>query len=275
SSTASTVASSIASSVETEVETEAAAPGAGADPAGGLAALAAAGGPAAGANPAGGPAAEATGPGAGGPAAVADPAGGPALAAGQAAAGPGGALGQGADGVRGEAPVSGRGGVGDQAPQGQDHQLPAFAVDPTAMPAAHNSAWFAAPKAPQAAYEGGYNPQYVEGLEPTPVLPPTGPDDNPQPHPPAEANGMLPGPRAEDERPGVETADEHEFAEAAYKVLRMLIDEHGNFPTPEALDIHLADGYGVTHPRSASLLRRMMPQLRHRYQVEAEAEHIA
>nr|WP_223837809.1 DUF2637 domain-containing protein [Streptomyces venezuelae] len=171
----------------------------------------------------------------------------------------GGAPAQGPDGVRGGAPVSGRGGVGDQAPQG--HQPPAFAVDPTAMPAAHDSAWFAAPKAPQAAYEGGYNPQYVEGLEPTPVLPPTGPT----------------GPTGPDETrtAGPHDEDEYEFAEAAYKVLRMLIDEHGNFPTPEALDIHLADGYGVTHPRSASLLRRMMPQLRQRYQLEAEAEHIA
>lgn len=60
---------------------------------------------------------------------------------------------------------------------------PAFAVDPTAMPAAHNSAWFAAPLAPQAAYAGAYNPQYVDGLEPTPVLPPTGPDDAPAQQP--------------------------------------------------------------------------------------------
>ncbi|MEV8536263.1 DUF2637 domain-containing protein [Streptomyces sp. NPDC051211] len=170
-----------------------------------------------------------------------------------------------------------------QVPQGQ--QQAGFAVDPTAMPAAHNSAWFAAPKAPQAAYEGGYNPQYVEGLEPTPVLPPAGPYDEPQPQPEPQPHPEqrqvqepeqqlpIPGPRTEEEAAAANA--EADFAEAAYKVFRTFIDEHGNFPTPEALDIHLADGYGVTHPRSASLLRRMMPQLRQRYQLEAEAEHIA
>lgn len=67
------------------------------------------------------------------------------------------------------------------------HAPPAFAVDPTAMPAAHNSAWFAAPLAPQAAYEGGYNPQYVEGLEPTPVAPPTGPEAQQEQQAPQQA----------------------------------------------------------------------------------------
>ncbi|WP_329456338.1 DUF2637 domain-containing protein [Streptomyces sp. NBC_01497] len=37
------------------------------------------------------------------------------------------------------------------------------------------SPWFAAPNIPEGAYEGAYNPTYVEGLEPTPVLQPTGP----------------------------------------------------------------------------------------------------
>lgn len=173
--------------------------------------------------------------------------------------------------------------------QAQQHQAAAFAVDPTAMPAAHDSAWFAGPKAPQAGYQGGYNPQYVEGLEPIPVMPPAGPAGEPdgtaaapQPAPqpvPATGPGQgeqqqlpIPGPRAEDEP---DTISEQEFGEAAYKVLRTFLAEHGNFPTPEALEIHLADGYGVTHPRSASLLRRIMPELRHRYEREAEAEHIA
>ncbi|MCX5013285.1 DUF2637 domain-containing protein [Streptomyces sp. NBC_00555] len=159
------------------------------------------------------------------------------------------------------------------------HAPPPFAVDPTAMPAAHNSAWFAAPLAPQAAYEGGYNPQYVEGLEPTPVMRPTGPEEpQPQPQPQQEQEQEqlpIPAPRQEDAPEAVETPDEAEFAEVAYKVFRALVDEQNDFPTAEALDIHLSDGYGVTHPRSGSLLRRMIPAFKQRYQKDLENEHIA
>ncbi|MCM9081074.1 DUF2637 domain-containing protein [Streptomyces sp. NBC_00160] len=158
------------------------------------------------------------------------------------------------------------------APGAVQHAPPAFAVDPTAMPAAHNSAWFAAPLAPQAAYEGGYNPQYVEGLEPTPVLPPMGPDEEQ----PAQQELPIPAPRQE-EAPvqGPETPDEAEFAEAAYKVFCALVDEKQDYPSAEALDIHLSDGYGVTHPRSGSLLRRMIPAFKQRHHKDREAEHIA
>lgn len=153
------------------------------------------------------------------------------------------------------------------------HAPPPFAVEPTAMPAAHNSAWFAAPLAPQAAYEGGYNPQYVEGLEPTPVMRPTGPEE---PHPEhQQEQPPIPAPRPAEAAEAVETPDEAEFAEVAYKVFRTLVDEQNDFPTAEALDIHLSDGYGVTHPRSGSLLRRMIPAFKQRYQKDLENEHIA
>ncbi|WKV72542.1 DUF2637 domain-containing protein [Streptomyces sp. PCS3-D2] len=159
---------------------------------------------------------------------------------------------------------------------------PAFAVDPTAMPAAHNSAWFAGPKAPQAAYEGGYNPQYVEGLEPTPVLPPMGPDEQ-------QVQAAVPGPRAEADpaaeagaeagaEPGAEAeadGDAEKFAEAAYEVFRTHLVESGEVLTAEQLDILLADRYGVVHPRSGSLIRKIFPQLKLRYQRELENEHIA
>ncbi|MFE9840804.1 DUF2637 domain-containing protein [Streptomyces goshikiensis] len=137
----------------------------------------------------------------------------------------------------------------------------AFAVDPTAMPAAHNSAWFAGPLAPQASYEGGYNPQYVEGLEPTPVMPPAGPDEDlPQHDADAEAETGF---------------DDVKFAEAAYEVFRAYLDEHSDFPTPEQVDIHLADRHGIEHPRSSSMIRKLMPGLKMRYQRELESEHIA
>ncbi|MFI8386663.1 DUF2637 domain-containing protein [Streptomyces sp. NPDC085540] len=160
------------------------------------------------------------------------------------------------------------------APGAAQHAPPPFAVDPTAMPAAHNSAWFAAPLAPQAAYEGGYNPQYVEGLEPTPVLPPMGPDEEQSAS--AQQDLSVPAPRQQEvPAEGPETPDEAEFAEAAYKVFCALVDEKQDYPSAEALDIHLSDGYGVTHPRSGSLLRRMIPAFKQRYHKDREAEHIA
>ncbi|MFD6888465.1 DUF2637 domain-containing protein [Streptomyces sp. NPDC059957] len=179
--------------------------------------------------------------------------------------------------------VQGPGGV--QVPQGHPDAAP-FVVDPTAMPAAHNSAWFAAPRAPQAAYEGGYNPQYVEGLEPTPVMPPTGPDQDQGQQAPEQQELPIPGPRQEEPVPeaqaqaGAEAEaeaniDDVKFREAAYEVVRAYIDEFSGFPTPEQVDIHLSDRYGIVHPRSASMIRRLMPELKQRYQRDLESEHIA
>ncbi|MER5773415.1 DUF2637 domain-containing protein [Streptomyces sp. NPDC002039] len=160
-----------------------------------------------------------------------------------------------------------------------------FAVDPTAMPAAHNSAWFAAPLAPQAAYEGGYNPQYVEGLEPIPVMPPTGPEEQRRPE---QQELPIPAPRAQeaaasqadtdiyaDTDTDDAQVDEAKFAEAAYEVFRAYLDEFSQFPTPEQVDIHLSDRHGIVHPRSASMIRRLMPELKQRYQRDLENEHIA
>ncbi|RSS81043.1 DUF2637 domain-containing protein [Streptomyces sp. WAC06614] len=186
-----------------------------------------------------------------------------------------------------------QGGGVPQQPGGRVAQ-PAFAVDPTAMPGPHPSAWFAAHADPQTtkeAREAAFDPQYVEGLEPTPVLPPTGPDDQAMA---AEAQ-QLPLPGTGEQQPGgpqpvagaeglaqdgvagegEDFPDEIKFAEAAYEVFRMHVDQHGGYPSAEQIDILLADAYGMTHPRSASLLRRLMPQLKQRYQTELENEHIA
>ncbi|THA48154.1 DUF2637 domain-containing protein [Streptomyces sp. A1136] len=155
-------------------------------------------------------------------------------------------------------------------------QLP-FAVEPTAMPAAHNSAWFAAPLAPQAAYEGGYNPQYVEGLEPTPVMAPAGPDQQEQAaqHASAPQNAPDSGIAADPGMAADPEIDEVKFEEAAYEVFRAFLAENSHFPTPEQVDIHLADRHGIVHPRSASMIRRLMPELKLRYQRDLENEHIA
>ncbi|MFE7774442.1 DUF2637 domain-containing protein [Streptomyces sp. NPDC057445] len=162
----------------------------------------------------------------------------------------------------------------------------------------HESPWFAAPQVPQEAYENAYNPTYVEGLEPTAVAVPAGPDA--MPAGPVPGPGAIPGPRAEQQMyeqgpyertpyeqgpyeqvPEPQPEDESdpiedsEFAELAYPVFKEWVELHGAFPSNDVLDITLADVHGVNHPRSSSLLRRLMPEFQNRYQAELEAEHIA
>ncbi|MFK0218039.1 DUF2637 domain-containing protein [Streptomyces vinaceus] len=161
------------------------------------------------------------------------------------------------------------------------HAPPPFAVDPTAMPAAHDSAWFAAPLAPQAAYEGGYNPQYVEGLEPTPVMPPTGPDqDQDSGQDPVQVQQQqIPAPRpqmrTEEAGEPFSDIDEAKFAEAAYEVFRTYIEENGKVPSPEQVDIYLSDRHGINHPLAFRTISRLMPDLKQRYQRDLENEHIS
>jgi hypothetical protein len=151
----------------------------------------------------------------------------------------------------------------------------------------HESPWFAAPQVPQEAYESAaFNPTYVEGLEPTPVRVPAGPGRT------RPLGGMVPGPRTETQQPEPQAfpepvgevlegpavpgpAEDEEFAELAYPVFRTYVQQHGDFPSAEQLDIHLNDGHGVQHPRSPALLRRLIPAFRNRYQSDLEAEHIA
>ncbi|MFJ3201657.1 DUF2637 domain-containing protein [Streptomyces sp. NPDC086989] len=163
------------------------------------------------------------------------------------------------------------------------HAPPPFAVEPTAMPAAHDSAWFAAPLAPQAAYEGGYNPQYVEGLEPTPVMPPTGPEE-PQEQLPGQQELPIPAARADAGDGSLDglvdgsvdgSVDEAKFAEAAYEVFRAYIEENGKVPSPEQIDIYLSDRHGITHPLAFRTISRLMPELKQRYQRDLENEHIS
>ncbi|MGE7388741.1 DUF2637 domain-containing protein [Streptomyces sp. NPDC004126] len=155
----------------------------------------------------------------------------------------------------------------DGAPRSRQPLAPApFAVDPKAMPAAHDSAWFAGPRAPQATYEGDYNPQYVEGLEPTPVMAPAGPGEEPLPE-----QLELEQP----EQPEAEDAEEEKFAEAAYEVFRAYIDRYSHFPETDELDKRLSAHLGQTHPRSEAELKRLMPALKQRYQRDLESEHIA
>ncbi|MFE9815798.1 DUF2637 domain-containing protein [Streptomyces sp. NPDC005773] len=178
-------------------------------------------------------------------------------------------------------------------------------------PGSHDSPWFAA-QVPDGAYEGSYNPMYVEGLEPTPVMIPSGPGGRTRPLGNVGTIGGVPGQRTEqmpmapeaEEAPGqdqgpvqeqfpvqeqqpkavVEAADEWaeewaqedaEFSEIAYEVFAAFVTQHSTYPSIEVLDIHLSDGHNVRHPRSAALLRQLIQGFKNRYHAELEADHIA
>ncbi|MFF1922824.1 DUF2637 domain-containing protein [Streptomyces sp. NPDC058221] len=203
--------------------------------------------------------------------------------------------------------------------QSQGQQQSTFQVDPqTQAPApgegpgeqelpathetTHESPWFAA-QAPDGAYEGSYNPTYVEGLEPTPVMIPAGPGRN-RPLGNVGTIGAVPGPRGEQQplptpgtgpapeadevpeepKPVAEAAEEWaqewaqedaEFSEIAYEVFAAFVTQHSTYPSIEVLDIHLSDGHNVRHPRSAALLRQLIQGFKNRYHAELEADHIA
>ncbi|WP_371654053.1 MULTISPECIES: DUF2637 domain-containing protein [unclassified Streptomyces] len=156
-----------------------------------------------------------------------------------------------------------------QAPQPQPGPQPG---PQEAVP--DESPWFAAQQLSQEAYEGTYDPQYVEGLEPTPVMVPAGPGrTRPLGNAPEQQTQHAPNAApvyAEEPAP-----EDLAFADMAYKVFVDYVNELNDYPTVEALEIHLADGHGATHPRGAALLRRLMPEFKQRYHAELEADHIA
>ncbi|MGW7464892.1 DUF2637 domain-containing protein [Streptomyces xantholiticus] len=156
-----------------------------------------------------------------------------------------------------------------------------------ADPALFESPWFAASQAAQEAYQGSYNPTFVEGFEPVPVPVPAGPGGRTRPLGPgpepqvyeqyAEGHQERGRPLVADEpQPGPHSAvEDAEFAEAAYPVFTEYVDEYQDYPSADRLDILLADRHGVRHPRSAALLRQLLPGFQKRHQAELEAEHIA
>ncbi|MFC9756821.1 DUF2637 domain-containing protein [Streptomyces sp. NPDC056921] len=177
---------------------------------------------------------------------------------------------------------------------------------PQEGPGSHESPWFAAAHAPDDTYEGTYDPAYEEGLEQGPVMVPSGPGGRTRPLGSVGTIGAVPGPRQEQEplqeqlqlqehpqageqvrqqtlqqaqepEPDpVEWAQEDaEFAAIAYEVFAAFVNQHNDFPSVDALDIHVTDGHNVRHPRSAALIRRLMPEFKNRYHAELEADHIA
>ncbi|MFI8828415.1 DUF2637 domain-containing protein [Streptomyces sp. NPDC053431] len=118
--------------------------------------------------------------------------------------------------------------------------------------------WFVAQHVSPEAYQGTYEPQIVEGLEPIPVPIPQGPEDVPPPGPE----------QFQEYQEFVDEPSLDGFADSAYKAMWDYYEERRDLPTSEQLDIWLSDKYGITHPRSASILRELTPRLRQ--QVEQE-----
>ncbi|WP_236242767.1 hypothetical protein [Streptomyces sp. CC228A] len=142
----------------------------------------------------------------------------------------------------------------EQPAYGQEHGRTGASPGEQAHPApnTHHSPWFAAPKVAPDTYTGTYAPtqQEADGAAETAAAADGGEDDP-------------------------DTSGTQEFAGLAYDVFRTYARQNGNWPSADVLDIHLTDAYGVSHPRSAALLRRLLPEFKNRYQAELEAEHIA
>ncbi|MDF6020378.1 DUF2637 domain-containing protein [Streptomyces sp. JH34] len=166
---------------------------------------------------------------------------------------------------------------------------------PQEGPGSHNSPWFAAPK--DEAYEGGYDPEYDEGTDSSPVMVPSGVPGRTRPLGNVGTIGAFPHPRAAEPEQGqpheqpenqrqtepvqqeagqAEWAQtEIEFGEIAYDVFTEYTHQHQDYPSAEVLDIHLSDGHNVRHPHSAALLRKLLPGFKQRFDNEMAADHIA
>ncbi|MGW1297934.1 DUF2637 domain-containing protein, partial [Streptomyces sp. NPDC002533] len=175
---------------------------------------------------------------------------------------------------------------GPQPEQAQPH--PQQQQQDPAVPPTHDSPWFAAQKLPDNSHESAYDPEYVEGVERTPVQIPAGPGRT-RPLGDVGTIGAVPHPRQEEqapeppevpdpeEAPQVEQwpMEDTDFAREAYEVFREYTDAQGQYPSVEVLDIHLADTRNVRHPRSVELLQQLMQQFKDAYAQQPTAEQPA
>ncbi|MFJ7959785.1 DUF2637 domain-containing protein [Streptomyces sp. NPDC096319] len=124
----------------------------------------------------------------------------------------------------------------------------------------HESPWFDATQVSPESYEGTYNPQIVEGLEPMPVPVPQGPEDVP----PAGPEEFVEYPEyVEQPEPRVD-----EFEDVVYKVMGSYVLEHERFPDEAELARLVAEQYGLPEfPESEiGLLRQTVPAAQERVQ---------
>ncbi|MYZ35078.1 hypothetical protein GT002_08155, partial [Streptomyces sp. SID4917] len=182
-----------------------------------------------------------------------------------------------------------------QQPHQQQQHPDAEAQFPPESPN-HISPWFAAQPVPEVTYEGAYNPTYVEGLEPTPVMIPQGPSGpvrrplggapgqrgpaQPQQQPePAEAASPAPDQEQYEELSAPNLPDDVPREEAYYTAFKKYISENNVFPTTRQFGLYLMDLYSITGrnggPLSDSSLRPYLRDFPLRYQAELDEEHIA
>ncbi|MFC8955718.1 DUF2637 domain-containing protein [Streptomyces sp. NPDC057101] len=164
--------------------------------------------------------------------------------------------------AQGPAPAQAQGPVPAEA-QGPV-QAQGMVPDPS-EPANHHSPWFAAPQLPSEAHETAYAPQFVEGLEPTPVAVPLGPEDVPQP-----GSGQEQGPESFEVYP--EYVDPEppvdDFEETVYKLTWSYAHENKQFPAEGELQRLVADHYGLQEFPDTDVLRRLTPRIEQRIQQE-------
>ncbi|MFF8288499.1 DUF2637 domain-containing protein [Streptomyces sp. NPDC016309] len=160
------------------------------------------------------------------------------------------------------------------------------------LPGNHESPWFAAPQLPQDAHGRAYGPApapapaFAEGRDEPAGSGAADGNGSDGGHGDTDGHGGRPapaplpagyGPGAAEQAPPAPFADPEaeEFSRLAYPVFKQYVDENSDWPSVEALDIHLADAYGIRHPLSAVLLRRLLPDFKDHYQAELAADHIA
>ncbi|MFJ8662460.1 DUF2637 domain-containing protein [Streptomyces sp. NPDC093795] len=158
-----------------------------------------------------------------------------------------------------------------QAPMPQQPQqqpsptgLPQAEAEPPVGPVNHESPWFDTQQLASETYEGTYNPRIVEGLEPTPVPVPQGPEDVPPPGP----DEFVPYPEYVEEQ--LEPQEVEEFREVVYKQTWAYAVENDRFPETQELERLVADHYGVEQLRNPELLHRVIPEVQQRIQQDMQ-----
>ncbi|MFE5945251.1 DUF2637 domain-containing protein [Streptomyces sp. NPDC056480] len=134
---------------------------------------------------------------------------------------------------------------------------------PDAPEDAEGSPWFAGQARPDG-YQGSYNPQIVDGLEPIPVPVPLGPEDVPPPGP----EEFVEYPEYVEEQP--EPQEVEEFREVVYKQTWAYAVENDRFPETQELERLVADHYGVEQLRNPELLHRMIPEVQQQIQQDMQ-----
>ncbi|MFD5106411.1 DUF2637 domain-containing protein [Streptomyces cinereoruber] len=152
-----------------------------------------------------------------------------------------------------------------QLPQQTGQVAPQGVPQGATAPPNHDSPWFQAQQLPPEAHETAYAPQIAEGLEPTPVAVPLGPEELPvvdgrQEQGPQE---FRPYPEYVDPEPPVDA-----FEETVYKLVWPYVNEYQEFPSEKVLERLVAEHYELSEFPDPDLLRRLAPVIEQRLRRE-------